>query len=97
MWLAVVSVSTDDCGYIFTTKTAMVSLDCSHIMICGIAAKMYLPVKQILLLGTPTLKCCSQMDFKGTHNDGKDRNRKEPWAESSDFKRPFIEKSIPRT
>ena len=37
-----------------------------------------------LLLGAPTLKCCSQKDFKGTHNNRKDllTNRKDPWAES---------------
>ena len=29
-------------------------------------------VRKILLLGALTLKCCSQMDFKGTHNNGKD-------------------------
>ena len=75
----------------------MVSLDCnmagvtsassSHIVIRGTAAKIQLPVRKILLLGAATLKCCSQMDFKGTHNNGKDlTNRKDPWAESKDLK-----------
>ena len=41
-------------------------------------------------------KCCSQTDFKGTHNNGKDllTNRNGPWVELQDLKRPFIEKSI---
>ena len=85
MWL--VSKSTDDCGYTFTTKNGMVSLDCnmagvssassSHIAIRGTATKIQLPVK-----------CCSQMDFKGNGNNGKDllTNRKDPWAESKDLK-----------
>ena len=83
MWLVVVSLSTDDCGYTFTTKYGMVSLDCNmggvsssssrHIMIHGTAAKIQLAIHKILLLGAaPTLKCCSQMDFKGTHFNGKD-------------------------
>ena len=53
----------------------MVSLDCnmvsassassSHITIRSTAAKTQLPIrKKILLLSTPNLKCCSQMDFK---------------------------------
>ena len=60
----------------------------SYIMIQGIAAKIQLPVHKILFLGAPTLKCCSQMDFKGTHNNGKDllTSRKDPWAESKDLK-----------
>ena len=76
----------------------MVSLDCnmagvtsassSHIVICSTAAKLQLPVHKILLLGAPTLKGCSQMDFKGTHNNGKDllTIRKDPWDESKDLK-----------
>ena len=51
------------------------------------------------MLGAPTLKCCSQMDFKGTDNNAKDllTIRKDPWAESKYYlKRPFIEKSIPK-
>ena len=41
-----------------------------------------------VLLSSPTLKRCSQMDFKGPHNNGKDllTNRKDPWAESKDLK-----------
>ena len=38
----------------------------------GFASKIQLPLPKILLLGAPTLKYCSQMDFKGTHNNGKD-------------------------
>ena len=81
-----------------TTENGMVALDCnmagvssassSHITIRGIAAKIQLPARKILLLGAPTLKCLSQMDFKGTHNNGKDllTNRKDPRAESKDLK-----------
>ena len=83
----------------------MVSLDCnmvgvsassSHIAIHGTAAKIQLPVHKILLLGAPTLKCCSQMDFKGTHNNGKDllTNRKDPWAESKDVKLTFLSEAF---
>ena len=34
------------------------------------------------------VKCCSQMDIKGTHNNEKDlvTNRKDPRTESTDFK-----------
>ena len=104
--IIIVPISTDDCGYAFTTKNGTVSLHCnmacilsassSHITIRGIAAKTQLPVRKILLLDAPTLKRCSQMDFKWTHNNGKDHltNRKDPWAESNDLKRHFIEKSI---
>ena len=92
LWL--VSVSTDDCWYTFTTQNGMVSLDCNmavvssassgHITICGTVAKRQLPIRKILLLGALTLKCCSQMDFK------KDllTNKKDPSAESKAFKRP---------
>ena len=56
-----VPVSTADCGYTFTTKNGVVSLDCnmagvssasrsSHITIPGTAAKIELPVRKILLL-----------------------------------------------
>ena len=64
------------------TKNGMVSLDCnmagvpsassSDITIRGTATKIQLPLHKILLLGAPTLKCCSQMDFKGPHHNGKD-------------------------
>ena len=76
----------------------MVSLDCnmaggssassSHITIGGTTAKIQLPVHKILLLGTTTLKCCSQIDFKGSHTNGKDllTNTNDPWAESKDLK-----------
>ena len=59
-----VPVSTADGGYRFLTKNGMVSLDCnmaagvssasrsSHITIRGTAAKIELPVRKILLLGT---------------------------------------------
>ena len=61
----------------------------SHITIHGTGTKIQLPVCKIILLGAPTLKCCSQMDFKfnGTHNNGKDllTNTKDPWAESKDL------------
>ena len=99
---------TDDCGHTFTTKIGMISLDSnmasvsslssSHIVIRGTAAKIRLPVRQILLLGTPTLKCCSQMDFKGTDN-GKDllTNRKDPWAESKGLKGLLQKNQFPRT
>ena len=66
-------------GYTFTTKNGMVSLDCnmagvsptssSHITIRSTAAKIQLPVRKIRLLGA---LICSQMDFNGTHNNGKD-------------------------
>ena len=68
----------------------MVSLDCnmvgvlsassSRIVIRGTAEKIQLAVHKILLLGAPTLQCCSRMDFKGTHNNGTDllTNRKDP-------------------
>ena len=87
----------------------MVSLDCnmagvssassSHITIRGTAAKIQLPVRKILLLGAPTLKCCSQMDFKGTHNNGKDllTNRKDPLAESKDLKGLLLKHQFPMT
>ena len=55
---------------------------------------------KILLLGAPTLKCCSQMDcIKGTHNNGKDllTNRKDPWAETKDFKGLSLKNQFPRT
>ena len=39
------------------------------IMIRGTGAKIQLPIHKILLLGAPTLKCCSQMNFKGTHRE----------------------------
>ena len=57
----------------------------------GTAEKIQLPVHKMLLLGAPTLKCCSRMDFNGTHNNGKDllTNRKDPWAESKDLKINF--------
>ena len=59
LWL--VSVSTNDCGYTFTTKNGMVSLDCNmadassassshHITIPGTAAKIQLPIHKILSL-----------------------------------------------
>ena len=107
MWL--VSVSTDDCGYTFTTKNGKASLDCnmagvssassSHIMIRDTAAKIQLAVRKILLLGAPSLKCCSQMDFKGTHYKGKDllTNRKDPRAESKDLKGLLLKNQFPRT
>ena len=78
----------------------MASLDCnmvgvssassSHIAIRSITAKIQLPVCKILLLGARTLKCRPQIDFKGTHHNGKDllTNRKDPWAESKDIKGP---------
>ena len=84
----------------------MVSLDCnmagvsfassSHIVIRGTAAKIKQPVHKLLLLGGPTLKRCSQMDFKETHNNGEDplTNRKDAWAESKDLNGLFIDKSI---
>ena len=58
------------------------SASSSHITICGTAAKMQLPVHNILSLGAPTLTCCSQMDYKGTDNNGKDllTNRKDPYG-----------------
>ena len=76
------------CGFSVSTKNGMVSLDhnmagvssasSSHIVIRGTAAKIQLPVHKILLLGAaPTLKCCSQMDLKGTHNNGKDSRQAE--------------------
>ena len=58
------SVSTDDCGYIFTTQNGVFSLDSnmvgvssastSHITIRGTVATIQLPVRKILLLGAPT-------------------------------------------
>ena len=75
----------------------MVSFDCnmvgvssassSHIAIHGTTAKIQLAIRKILLLGATTLKCCSQMDFKGTDNNGKNllTIRKDPWAESKDL------------
>ena len=48
----------------------------SHVAIRGTAAKTQLAVRKILLLGAPTLKCCSQMNFKITHN-GKDLLKKQ--------------------
>ena len=49
--------------------------------------KYRLPSRKIMLLGALTLKFCSQKDFKGPHNNGKDllTNRKDPWAESKDL------------
>ena len=46
------------------------------------AAKVQLPVRKIVFLCALTLKCCSQMDFKRTHNNGKDllAIRKDPWG-----------------
>ena len=93
MSLVSVGLSTDT----FTTQNGMVSLNCnmasvssassSHIAIRGTVAKIQLPVRKILLLVTLILKCCSQMDFKGTHNNGKDLTiRKDPWAESKGLK-----------
>ena len=35
----------------------------SHITIRSTVAKVQQPIRKILLLGAPTLKCCSQMDF----------------------------------
>ena len=84
----------------------MVSLDCnmagvssassSHIMIRGTVAKIQLPVRKMLLLRAPTLKCCSQMAFKGTHNNGKDllTIRKDPSAASKDLKGLSMKKSL---
>ena len=102
LWL--VSVSTGDCGYTFTTKNGMVSLDCnmarvssassSHITIHGTAAKIQPPIHKILLLSVLTLKCCSQIDFNGTRNNGK---RKYPWAESNDLKGLLLTNQFPRT
>ena len=45
------------------------------------------------------MKCCSQMDFKGTHNNGKDllTNRKDSWAESKDLKGLLLKNPFPRT
>ena len=102
-----VSVSTDNCGHKwFTTQNGMVSLYCnmvgassSRIVIRSTAAKIKLPVRKVLLLGTPAFKCCLQMDFKGTHNNGKDllTDRKDPWAESKDFKGLLFKNQFPRT
>ena len=71
----------------------------SHIAIRGTAAKMQLPIRKILLLGAPTLKCCSHMDFKVTHNNGKDllTNRKDPLAELKDLKGLLFKNLFPRT
>ena len=102
LWL----VSTDDCEHTwFTTKNGMVPpwLQHGRCIVCfkqshrdsRHCAKIQLPVRKILLLGTSTLKCCSQMDFKGTHNNGKDllTNRKDPWAESKGLIiKPFYRK-----
>ena len=107
LWL--VSVSTDDCGHTFTTENGMVTLDCnmagvssassSQITICDTVAKIQLLVRKILLLGAPTLKCCSQMNFKGIHNNGKDllTSRKDPWAESKDLNGLLLKNLFPRT
>ena len=96
LWL--VSVSTDDYAYTFTTQNPFKTLDCNmagvssassnHITIRNSEAKIQLPVRKLLLLGALALKCCSQMDFKGPHHNGKDLliNRKDPWAESKDLK-----------
>ena len=89
----------------FTTQNGMFSLDCnmagassSHIVIHSTVAKIQLPVCKILLLGAP-LKCWSQMDFKGTDNNGKDllTNRMDPWAESKDLKGLLLKNQFPRT
>ena len=37
----------------------------SHRAIHGTVARVQLVVHNILLLGAPTMKCCSQMDFSG--------------------------------
>ena len=64
-------------------------------MICGTATKIQLPSRKILLLGDPTLKCCSQMDFKGPHNNGNDllTNGQDPWAESKDLLKGLLLKT----
>ena len=64
------------------------SASSSHIMIRGTAAKIQLPVRKMLLLSTQTLKCYSEMDLKGTDNNGTEllTNRNDPWAESKDLK-----------
>ena len=86
----------------------MLSLDCKHggcINVCfkqshrdsRHCGKNTTALRKILLVGAPTLKCCSQMDFKGTQNNGKDllTNQKDPIGLSiKGLKRPFIEKSI---
>ena len=75
----------------------ILSASSSHTVIHDTVAKI-LPIHKILLLSAPTLKSCSQMDFKGTHN-GKDllTNRKDPWAESKDLKGLLHNDQFPRT
>ena len=69
----------------------------SHIAIRSTAAKIQPPVRKILLLGAPTLKCCLQMDFKGTHSNGKDlqKDPRDPRAESKDLKGLLLKNHFP--
>ena len=85
--------------YLDRNMVGVLSASSSHIAIRSTAAKTQLPVRKILLLGAQTLKCCSQVDFKGPHNNGKDllTNKKDPRAESKDLKGLFIRKSISMT
>ena len=96
-----VSVSTDECGYTFTTKTKMVSLNCNNggCIVCfkQSHAKTQQTVHKILLHDAPTLKGCSQMDFKETHNNDRLTSRKDPWAELKDLKGLLLKNQFPRT
>ena len=63
--LWIVSVATYDCGYTFTTKNDMVSLDCN---IASVSSASRSHIQETAcspntVPGALTLKCCSQMDL----------------------------------